>query len=131
MLIPKFEWDDGSVHTLTPTYPPTQKVPVDKRAADREDDFTGEGVGQWTVNRVDRFRTLLFESVPEAQLSEWEAFIDWAIEGNFFKHYPDATSGTFVLWTMEDKEWDPQPADKTSEGRLFTFPITMRRYVTP
>jgi hypothetical protein len=127
-IVPKFVWNDGSAHTFTPAYPPTQKVPVDARVRQGSDDYSTDGIGQWMTDRVDRLRTLDFPNVPAAELSSWEAFIDFAIEKNTFDYYPDSTSGTHYTCTLEDDNWDPKFAIR---GSFFKFSLTLRMYVTP
>lgn len=132
MILPKFTWNDGAAHTLSPSLPATKKVPVDKITADRNDDFTGDGVGQWSLNRQDRFRDMEFLLVPETELAQWEAFMLYATKGKVFTYYPDASdAGTHYDYTVEDKEWDPKLAEKgvSAATRYYTFSFTMRRYV--
>jgi hypothetical protein len=130
MIQCKFTWNDGSAHTFTPTLPPIQKVPVHSRSAIRDDDWSGDGLEQSITSRVDKFRTVNFTMVPSSDFSEWEAFIDYAIEKNVFTYYPDASdAGTHFDYTLEDTDWDPKFATKSSEGPYIAFVLKMRLYV--
>jgi hypothetical protein len=132
MILPKFTWNDGSAHTLIPTYPPVSKVPVDTRSAQRTADFSTDGIGQWMTDRVDALRTLKFDYVPAADLASWAAFIDYAIEGNVFTYYPDKdVSGTHFDYTLEDTDWKPDLSIKSADGGYFKFSLNLRKYVTP
>jgi hypothetical protein len=131
LIVPKFTWNDGSPHTLTPIFPHEQKVPVDARDRQGTQDFSTDGIGQWMTDRVDLIRTLQFNNVKGSELASWAAFIDWAIEKNIFQFYPDAASGTNFTCTLEDDKWDPKFANKSSDGGYFKFTLTLRMYVTP
>lgn len=131
MKVPKFAWNDGSPHTFTPSYPATSKTPIATRSALRHDDFTGDGTGQWITDRVDKFLTLPFNFVPPDDVADWEAFIDYAIEGKVFTYYPDSTdSGTHTDYTLEDQDWKPQFLFATPEGNWLKFTLTLREYVS-
>jgi hypothetical protein len=131
IIVPKFTWNDGSPHTLTPIFPPEQKVPVDARDRQGSEDYSTDGIGQWMTDRIDRIRTLSFNNVKQSELASWEAFIDFAIEKNTFLYYPDSTSGTNYTVTLEDNKWDPKFNFKSSSGSFFKFTLTLRMYVTP
>lgn len=128
--VPKFAWNDGTAHTFTPTFPATSK-PTVSRSALRHDDFTGDGVGQWVTDRVDKFLTLPFNFIPPEDVASWEAFLDYAIEGNVFTYYPDSTvSGTHTDYTLEDQDVKPQFAFATPTGNWHKVTLTLRVYVS-
>lgn len=102
--IPKIEYGSPVV-TLSPTLPPIKK-PGFYPAADHE------GVGSATLSlsglkqvmwiRTDTFYHLIMDAVPWADVPAWQAFIDYALEGNTFLYYPDATGTAYDEFWLED-----------------------------
>lgn len=102
--IPKIEYGSPAV-TLSPTLPPIKK-------AGPYPSCDQEGVGSATVSlsglkqvmwiRTDTFYHLIMDAVPWADVPAWEAFIDYALQGNTFLYYPDATATAFDEYWLED-----------------------------
>jgi hypothetical protein len=107
MLLPKIIYNST---TLTFSYPPVQKPGTPELETSREDSITLTGVKQSIHVRTDTFFTLQMDSVPQADLTNWAAFMAWALQGNSFDYYPDATSGTHTAYTLEDTDWLPKRA---------------------
>jgi hypothetical protein len=97
--------------TLTFTYPPVNKPGGSlDREATREDSITLTGLKQSIFVRTDLYWNLQMDFVPIADLPNWEAFIDYALQGNQFDYYPDATLGSHITYTLDDQTWAPKRA---------------------
>jgi len=103
--IPKFVYDPGTgAVTFTPTYPNMQKPYMDDFEAVRHDSITSSGIRQSMVERVDRIKPVNFEFVPWSDLTNWQNFLNYAIQGGSFSYYPDSTLTGFQTWELvEDK----------------------------
>lgn len=121
--IPKIIYDPGTGPvTLTFTWPPVSKPGANKRTATRFDSDTLSGYRQSFTTHVAQYLTLQMDAVPQADLGNWATFIDFAIRGPAFDYYPDATSGSFKTYTLNDTDWDPSFAYRT----MAKFKIEMR-----
>lgn len=98
-IVPQFVYNSA---TLSPTYAPTKKIPIDNQEAIRHDSITTSGLQQSVLERIDRVLTLNFENVPESDLSYWDAFLSWALAGNQFQYYPDNTTGANNWYYLKD-----------------------------
>lgn len=95
----------GVPTTLNFTLPPVKK-PGPYPAADQE----GVGVASISVSglkqvmwlRTDTFLHLIMDDVPWADMANWKAFIQYAIEGGSFLYYPDATGTAYDEYWLED-----------------------------
>jgi hypothetical protein len=125
----KFVYGSGPT-TFIPTFPPVQKVWLPTKRAIRHDDYTGDGLGQWVTDRVDKFITLQFDTAVIGDASAWDAFTDWILEGNIFDYYPDSTSGTHKTYTLEDTDFDPKVNFKSSGGNVLKFTFVFREFVS-
>lgn len=121
--VPKIIYDPGTGPvTLSFTYPPIGKPGARPRSAIRHDSDTISGYRQSFVEHVDQFLTLSMDNVPQADETNWAAFIDYAITGGAFDYYPDATSMSFDTYTLQDTDWTPTFAYRTMDK----FTIKMR-----
>ena len=103
--IPRFVYDPGTgAVSFTPTYPNMQKPGKDNFEAVRHDSTTSSGIRQSMLERVDRIKPVNFEFVPWSDLSSWEAFLSYAVQGGDFSYYPDSTLTAFQTFQLvEDK----------------------------
>lgn len=123
MLLPKIVYNGT---TLNFTFPPVQKPGADERQAEREDVKSSSGILQSITEHVEKFRTLQLDAVPLADMPAWEAFIDYAIEGNPFTYYPDATNAAVHDdWTLADTGFKPVLANRG----YAKFSIKMRKVI--
>jgi hypothetical protein len=108
MAYPKIVYPaSGPGTTLIFTYPPIKK-------AGPYGIFDQEAVGSVSISlsgkrrqvmylRTDQFLRLSMDSnVPWADLTEWQAFIEYAIQGGSFLYYPDSAATTFDEFWLED-----------------------------
>lgn len=126
-ITPKFAWLDPVLghQSFTPIYPPVNKEPVPAREADRVDSITTSGIQQTVVKRVDNVLTLDFATVPQSDLTGWQAFIDWAVSGNVFDYHPDSTSAVNNNYYLMDSSWAPQKIG----FQLFKFVLRIRQAI--
>jgi hypothetical protein len=115
--------------TLNFTLPPVKK-PGPYPVADQEGVGTASialgGQKQVMRWRTDQFFHLIMDDVPWADMPAWQAFIDYALEGNSFLYYPDATGTNYDEYWLEDSggsarnqssnsqldAWNPKMGDK-------------------
>src|SRR6266567_5350233 len=101
-------------NTLDFTYPNVGKPESpdtgagDDQEATRHDTVTCDGTKQSIIERIDVFKTLQMDDVPELDLPAWRAFTTYALQGFPFDYYPDSSLGTFSTWTLEDDKWLPK-----------------------
>lgn len=103
-ITPSFIYNSN---TFTPTFPAQGKQPIATlgQSAVRHDSITTSGLQQNIIERVDRVFDLEFKYVPESDLSGWDAFISWAIQGNQFDYAPDSTApGTKVTCYLQSTD---------------------------
>jgi len=95
--------------TLAFTYPPVQKPGARDLSATREDAITLSGIKQSWWFRTDEIFVLIMEYVDiAADMPGWDAFIRFAMAGNTFKYYPDASINSFITYTLQDTDWTPR-----------------------
>lgn len=108
LVVPKFVYDPGTGPvTFTPTYPAVQKPGADELDAIRHDSDTISGIRQSIFERIDVYRTLQFDSVPQSDEANWTAFMTYALTGGSFNYYPDSTLTPFITFTLDDTNWAP------------------------
>ena len=105
---PKITYLAGSplvTNTLTFTLPPLKK-PGPYPIADREGvgvaSITLSGLKQVMWYRTDTFLHLIMDDVPWADMANWTAFIDYALQGGSFLYYPDATGTAYDEYWLDD-----------------------------
>jgi hypothetical protein len=131
LAYPKIMYDAGAGPvTLLFSYPPVEKPGPhdghgDDRQAQRMESITLSGRKQIFYIRTDKFRNLHMKFVPNEDLVDWSAFMDYALTGGQFDYYPDADVGTFTTYTLEDMEWKPERAF----FGFVSFDLTMRQFV--
>src|SRR5678815_3558769 len=97
LVVPKIVYDAGSGPvTLAFTFPPVEKAGADGAGADeysaiREDSVTESGLVQSVVHRIENFRTLNMTYVPDDDILDWAAFLQFSLQGFTFSYYPDST----------------------------------------
>lgn len=113
MLVPKIIYYPGTPSdpvTLNFSFPPVQKPgAAHQRSATRHDTVSSDGSAvQSITERIELFRTLQMDTVPNEDLPAWEAFIDYALTGGQFDYYPDASDDlTYDIYTLADTDWNP------------------------
>lgn len=122
--IPKFVYNPGGGDiTLSPTYPPVNKEPVNALEAVRHDSITTSGIQQSVTERVDQVQHLEFKTVPQSDLAAWAAFMKWAVAGGLFYYYPDGTLTGNNGFLLIDTGWSP----KRVFFQTYSFNIAMRQ----
>lgn len=98
MAYPKIVYNST---TLNFTYPP-RHVPAYDAAAVRHDNIASSGVLEVISERTDLLMEFDVEVIPSADVSGWKAFLDWAVKGQTFDYYPDASLSAFTTYTLEN-----------------------------
>lgn len=112
---------------FTLTWPATMKPFIDPRKATRVDTDSYSGVRQSVFFRSDILKTLTVEHIPDADVSFWQPFIDYAVTGAVFTYYPDVTDlSTHADYTLNDT--DVTPARVSSGMNKIT--MVFRLFVT-
>lgn len=91
--------------TVTFTTPPIKK-PGPYGIADQEaigaSSISLSGQKQVMLWRTDTFFHLIMDAVPWADMSMWQAFFDYAVQGNSFLYYPDSGGTAYDEYWLED-----------------------------
>jgi hypothetical protein len=108
--------------TVSFTTPPNHK-PGPYGIADQE------GVGVQSVSlsgkkqvmyvRTDTFFHLIMELVPWADMTMWQTFILFALQGGTFRYYPDSGGTAFDEYSLEDAGGSARNQD--SDGQLYSW----------
>ncbi len=115
----------GSVSTLPFTYPPTQ-VAAYNSVATRHDNISSSGVRESILERIDSFLEITMAAVLSgADVQSWNAFMQYALAGNQFSYYPDASQSSFTNYWLEGTTW--QPAYRAPG--LYKFKLKFRQVV--
>lgn len=106
---------------------PPRKVPAYVVEAVRHDNVASSGVRESILERVDNFLDFEMEWVGMgADVQAWQGFMVWALAGNAFSYYPDASQPSFTNYWLEDTNWT---AAYKSPGQ-YTFKLKFRQVVT-
>jgi hypothetical protein len=106
---------------------PARKVPAYWMDAVRHDNIASSGVREAILERIDNFIELEMEYVGiGADVIAWQAFMAWALAGNTFSYYPDASLAGFTSYWLEDTNWN---AGYKHPGQ-YTFKVKFRQVVT-
>lgn len=130
MAYPKIIYNPVTPTTLTFTFPPVSKPMADDRIAQRTDSTTLSGLRQSVFERTDTMKVLQMDNVPIEDMDDWAAFIDWAVQGGEFDYYPDSSSSTHTVYTLDDVKWQPKRNISGPQGTA-KFAITLREVITP
>jgi len=85
---------------------PARKVPAYNMDAVRHDNLASSGVREAILERVDNLLALEMEYVGiGSDVQAWQAFMSWALAGNLFAYYPDASQASFTNYWLEDTNW--------------------------
>jgi hypothetical protein len=125
MSFPKIMYGSAP-STLTFLRPP-RKVPAYVMDAVRHDNVASSGVREAILERIDNFLDLELEWVGiGSDVQAWQAFMAWALAGNQFSYYPDASQSSFTNYWLEDTNWN---AVYKAPGQ-YTFKMKFRQVVT-
>jgi len=106
LALPKIVYPSGGGSTLNFVYPP-RKVPYRAYETTRHDNVASSGVRETVFERTDTFFEFEMEYVKLASdVSNWDSFIQSALQGTPFDYYPDGTVGSFTTYTLEDTTWN-------------------------
>jgi hypothetical protein len=125
-IVPLFTYNAGTGDvSLTPTYPPTGKQPLDCLAATRHDSITSSGIKQSVLERIDDVMTLTFTMVPQSDLAAWKTMMAWLLAGNVFAYFPNSLVSSWNDYTLDDMDWTP----KWVAPFTFSFELHCRLWV--
>lgn len=125
LVVPKIIYPSGGGTTLTFVYPP-RNVPFNPLGATRHDNFSSSGVKEAIHERADTFFEFDMENVlAGTDITNWQTFMQYALQGGTFDYYPDATLGSLTTYFLEDTGWNPT---RKSLG-IYTFHVKFRKAV--
>lgn len=125
MSFPKIIY--GSPSSALTFQRPPRKVPAYWMEATRHDNIASSGVREAVFERIDYFLDLEMEWVAiGSDVASWQAFMAWALAGNPFSYYPDASQSSFTNYWLEDTNWN---AAYKAPGQ-YTFELRFRQVVT-
>jgi hypothetical protein len=127
MAWPQITYYSGStLVTLAFTYPP-RNVAVYNSVATRHDNISSSGVRESILERIDNFLEIEMQAVLlGTDVENWNSFMQYALAGNQFSYYPDASQATYMNYWLEDTTWK---AGYRSPG-LYSFKLKFRQVVT-
>lgn len=127
MAFPQITYNAGAgVQTLQFQRPPRQ-VPAYDYAAVRHDNLASSGVRESILERIDQFIEFEMEWVGTGtDVSNWNAFMAYALTGGQFSYYPDASQAAFTNYWLEGTDWI---AGYKVPGQ-YTFKLKFRLVVT-
>ncbi len=127
MAYPQITYYSGSTLVTLPfTYPP-RNVAAYNSVATRHDNISSSGVRESILERIDNFLEIEMETVLSgADVQNWNEFMQYALQGNQFSYYPDASLGSYVNYWLEDTTWN---AAYKAAG-LYSFKLKFRQVVT-
>ncbi len=126
MAFPQIVYNPGTGNVTLQFQRPATKIPAYNLAAVRHDNIASSGVRESVLERIDQFLTLEMEWVGiGADVEDWDAFMQFALAGNQFSYYPDASQPSFTNYWLEDTDWI---AAYKSPGQ-YTFKLKFRLVV--
>lgn len=112
--------------TLQFLRPPT-RVPAYSSKTVRHDNVASSGVRESILERIDNFLDLDMEWVGiGADVTNWAAFMTYALQGGAFSYYPDSSQSAFTNYWLEDTNWT---AAYKAPGQ-YSFKMKFRLVVT-
>jgi len=120
--IPQIQYPAASpTTTLSFTLPPIKKAGP-YGVADQElcggVSLTLSGKKQVMWQRTDTFLHLIMDDVPWADMPAWQAFIDYALQGNTFLYWPDVAGTAYDEYWLEDSGGSARNQDSNSSVQL-------------
>jgi len=93
----------------------------------RHDNVASSGVRESVLERVENFIELELDWVGlGSDVTNWAAFMNYALAGGAFSYYPDSSRQAFTNYWLEDTNWE---AAYKAPGQ-FTFKLRFRQVVT-
>jgi hypothetical protein len=112
--------------TLAFTYPP-RNVAAYNSVARRHDNISSSGVRESVLERIDNFLEIEMQTVLDgADVADWNAFMQYVLQGGQFSYYPDASQSAFTNYWLEDTTWK---AGYKAPG-IYSFKLKFRQVVT-
>ncbi len=126
MAYPQITYYSGStLVTLAFTYPP-RNVAAYNSVATRHDNISSSGVRESILERIDNFLEIDMQTVLlGSDIEDWNAFMQYALAGNQFSYYPDASQSAFTSYWLEDTTWN---AAYKAPG-LYSFKLRFRQVI--
>ena len=127
MANPQIIYDPGSGPvTLVFAYAP-RNVAATNSVAKRHDNVSSSGVRESILERIDNFLEIEMQAVLlGSDVTAWNAFMQYGLQGGQFAYYPDSSQGAFVNYWIEQTNWS---AAYKAPG-LYTFKVKFRQVVT-
>jgi hypothetical protein len=127
MAYPQITYYSGStLVALAFNYPP-RNVAAYNSVATRHDNISSSGVRESILERIDNFLEIELQTVLlGADVANWNAFMQYALQGGQFSYYPDASQSAFTNYWLEDTTWK---AGYRAPG-LYSFKLKFRQVVT-
>lgn len=127
MAYPAITYYSGSTLVrLTFTYPP-RNVAAYNSVATRHDNISSSGVRESILERIDNFLEIEMQTVlTPADVANWNALMQYALQGGQFSFYPDASQTAFTNYWLEDTTWK---AGYKAPG-IYSFKLKFRQVVT-
>lgn len=127
MANPMIVYDPGNGPTTLSFERPPRRVPVYMYEATRHDNVASSGVRESVTERIDQFLQFEMEYVGAGpDVSNWGAFMSYALRGGQFSYYPDSSQTSFTNFWLEDTNWT---ADYKSAAQ-YSFRLKLRQVVT-
>ncbi len=126
MANPMIVYDSGAGPTTLNLQQLPRHAPAYMYEAIRHDNVASSGVRESVTERIDRFFQLEMEYVAAGpDVSNWAAFMQYALGGGQFSYYSDSAETSFTNCWLEDTSWT---AEYKSAGQ-YTFSLKLRQAV--
>jgi len=106
MAFPKIVY--GSGPSTLQFMRPARKVPYAWQTSQRTDTISTAGVKQSILKRIDNFIEFEMEWIGNnaAEAAAWATFMAYALTGQAFYFYPDASQGANTQYTLEETDFN-------------------------
>lgn len=125
LILPKIVYPAASSTSFQFRLPGTNVVYPHSLHAVRHDNISAHGNRETIYERTDRFLEFDIEySQLGTDLTNWKAFMLYALQGGPFDYYPNSATSDYVTYVLEDTNW--VPAYKAL--KFYSFHVKFRKY---
>jgi hypothetical protein len=128
-IYPKLTWPSNTeANSFVFKYPPLGlSNPIVE--ATRHDNDSSYGIRETIQERTVTYLNMDVPNVATGtDLTNWQTFLAYAIGGGQFYYYPDNTSGTKTLYTLDDQKYEIKK--KANAVGMFEFSGRFRQVIT-
>jgi hypothetical protein len=126
MAYPQIIYNPGSGNVTLPFFYPPKNITGFNMEAVAHDNISSAGVRERIIERIDNFLEFDMPAViMGSDLSNWQAFLQYALAGGQFSYYPDASQSAFTNYWLDDAK---QVADYSNPA-IYKLKLRFRQVV--